>query len=45
LLLFIIDIIAGAIACAGLDTSPQRLGLASLSIIFYFFNAVSFQSL
>ncbi len=44
-LLFVIDIIAGALACSGLKTSSEKLGLASLSIIFSFFNSVSFQSL
>lgn len=44
-LLLFIDIIAGALACAGLKTSPQRLGLASLCMIFGFINSLSFQSL
>lgn len=45
LVLFAIDVAAGIIACTGLDTNPKRLGIASLSIIFFFFNAASFQSL
>lgn len=43
--LFIIDIAAGALACAGLKTTSEGLGLASLCIIFAFINSVSFQSL
>ena len=44
-LLFAIDVIAGALACAGLKTSSDRLGFASLCIIFAFINSLSFQSL
>ncbi|KAH8802764.1 MFS transporter [Xylogone sp. PMI_703] len=43
--LFVIDIAAGALACAGLKTTPDGLALASLCIIFSFINSVSFQSL
>lgn len=43
--LLFIDVIAGALACAGLKSSSQRLGLASLCIIFGFVNSLSFQSL
>lgn len=44
-ILFIIDIAAGSLACAGLGTNSEALGLASLCIIFAFVNSVSFQSL
>jgi hypothetical protein len=44
-ILFIIDIAAGSLACAGLKTNSEGLGLASLCIIFAFVNSVSFQSL
>jgi hypothetical protein len=44
-ILFIIDIAAGGLACAGLKTKSESLGLASLCIIFGFFNSASFQSL
>lgn len=40
-----LDIAAGGLACAGLATKAQRLGLAALSIIFAFVNSVSFQSM
>jgi len=43
--LFFIDIVAGALACAGLKTNSERLGLAALCIIFAFINSVCFQSL
>lgn len=45
ILLFVIDLIAGALACAGLGTPSERLGFASLCMIFSFINSVSFQSL
>lgn len=44
-LLFLLDIVLGSLACAGLKTDPQRLAFASLCIVFFFFNAVTFQSL
>jgi hypothetical protein len=43
--LLILDIAAGAIACAGLTTNGQRLGLAALCMIFSFVNSVAFQSM
>ena len=45
ILLFAIDIIAGVLACAGLKTSSEKIGLASLCMIFAFINSLSFQSL
>ncbi|KIW85635.1 hypothetical protein Z517_01027 [Fonsecaea pedrosoi CBS 271.37] len=44
-LLFLLNMAAGGLAAAGLTTNSQRLGLASVFIIFGFVNAVSFQSL
>ena len=44
-MLFLIDIAAGGLACGGLKTKSQALGLAALCIIFAFMNSVSFQSL
>jgi MFS family permease len=44
-ILFIIDIAAGSLAAAGLTTSSRRLALASLCIIFGFFNSAAFQSM
>lgn len=44
-ILFIIDVTAGALACAGLKNSSQTTGLAALCIIFSFVNSLSFQSL
>ncbi|OAP60660.1 hypothetical protein AYL99_05662 [Fonsecaea erecta] len=43
--LFALDMVAGSLAAAGLKTNSERLGLASVFIIFAFANAVSFQSL
>lgn len=43
--LFAIDMIAGALACAGLTTHAEKLAFASLCMIFAFINAVSFSSL
>jgi hypothetical protein len=37
-ILFIIDIAAGGLACAGLKTKSESLGLASLCIIFGILN-------
>lgn len=44
-LLVLLDFSAGGLACGGLKTNPQLLGLAALSCIFAFVNAASFQSL
>lgn len=44
-LLFILDIVLGGIACSGLKSNAERMALASLCIVFFFFNAVTFQSL
>lgn len=44
-ILFIIDMAAGGLACAGLTDKPHALGLASLCIVFAFVNSASFQSL
>lgn len=44
-ILFILNVAAGSLAAAGLETENQRLGLASVFIIFAFFNAASFQSM
>jgi MFS family permease len=43
-LLFLLNVAAGGIACAGLKTPSQRLGLAALCMIFSFVNSVAFQS-
>jgi len=43
--LFMLDIVAGSLAAAGLTTDGQRLGLAAMFILFGFFNSASFQSL
>ena len=43
--LFVLDIVAGSLAAAGLTTDGQRLGLAAMFILFGFFNSASFQSL
>jgi MFS family permease len=43
--LLAIDIVCGILACAGLQTQSQRIGLAALCIIFSFINAVCFQSM
>ena len=43
--LFVLDIVAGSLAAAGLTTEGQRLGLAAVFILFGFFNSASFQSL
>ncbi|KAL1894189.1 hypothetical protein Sste5346_005975 [Sporothrix stenoceras] len=43
--LVVLDFTAGGLACGGLKTNPQILGLAALSCIFAFVNAASFQSL
>ena len=43
--LFVLDIVAGSLAAAGLTTNGQRLGLAAMFIMFGFFNSASFQSL
>lgn len=42
--LFILNLVAGSLAAAGLATESQRLGLAAVFILFGFFNSVSFQS-
>lgn len=44
-ILFILDMAAGSLAAAGLETESQQQGLAAVFIIFAFFNALSFQSL
>ena len=44
-IMLLLDIALGGIACAGLKTDSQRLALASLCIIFFFVDAASFQSL
>lgn len=44
-ILIVLNMAAGSLAAVGLDTNPRRLGLASVFILFGFFNAVSFQSL
>lgn len=44
-LLLVIDVVCGALACAGLKTEGQRVGLAALCIIFSFINSVCFQSM
>ncbi|KAK9436261.1 MFS transporter, SP family, general alpha glucoside:H+ symporter [Metarhizium brunneum] len=43
--LFAIDVVCGALACAGLATQSQRIGLAALCIVFSFTNATCFQSI
>lgn len=43
--LFAIDVVCGALACAGLATQSQRIGLAALCIVFSFTNATCFQSM
>ncbi|KEF52823.1 uncharacterized protein A1O9_11240 [Exophiala aquamarina CBS 119918] len=43
-ILFILNLAAGSLAAAGLATESQRLGLATVFILFGFFNSVSFQS-
>ncbi|KID91134.1 MFS transporter, SP family, general alpha glucoside:H+ symporter [Metarhizium guizhouense ARSEF 977] len=43
--LFAIDVVCGALACAGLATQSQRIGLAALCIVFSFINATCFQSI
>ncbi|KAK4942050.1 hypothetical protein LTR10_018086 [Elasticomyces elasticus] len=44
-MLVLLDASAGGLACGGLTTKPELLGLAALSCIFAFINAASFQSL
>lgn len=44
-ILMLIDLAAGIIACTGLKTPSQRLGLAALCMIFAFVNSIAFQSL
>ncbi|QYS96915.1 MFS domain-containing protein [Trichoderma simmonsii] len=44
-LLFLLDLAAGIIACVGLKTRPEQLALAALCIIFAFVNSISFQSI
>ena len=44
-ILLFLNLAAGSLAAAGLTTERQRLALASVFIVFAFFNAVSFQSL
>ncbi|KIX03489.1 uncharacterized protein Z518_07042 [Rhinocladiella mackenziei CBS 650.93] len=44
-ILFLLDIAIAGLASSGLTTDSERLGLASLFIIFGFFNALVFQSL
>ncbi|EFY84703.1 hypothetical protein MAC_09255 [Metarhizium acridum CQMa 102] len=43
--LFAIDIVCGALACVGLATQSQIIGLAALCIIFSFINATCLQSI
>ncbi|KAK8930436.1 High-affinity glucose transporter HXT2 [Metarhizium anisopliae] len=43
--LFAIDVVCGALACAGPATQSQRIGLAALCIVFSFTNATCFQSI
>lgn len=44
-ILVLLDGSAGGLACGGLNTKAELLGLAALSCIFAFVNAASFQSL
>jgi MFS family permease len=44
-ILFVLNLSAGSLAAAGLNTEPKQTALASVLIVFGFFNAVSFQSL
>lgn len=44
-MIVLLDASAGGLACGGLATKPEILGLAALSCIFAFVNAASFQSL
>lgn len=44
-LLFLLDVAIGGLACGPLSTNPQRFALAALFIIFAFFNSMSFLSL
>jgi MFS family permease len=44
-MLFLLDAAIGGLACGGLSTKSERLALASLFIIFAFFNSLAFQSL
>lgn len=44
-ILLILNLAAGSLAAAGLTTKSRQLGLASVMIIFAFFNSASFQSL
>lgn len=44
-ILLLLNLSAGTLAAVGLTTEPRQLALASVFIIFAFFNAVSFQSL
>lgn len=44
-ILFLLDVAIAGLACSGLTTDSERLGLASLFIIFGFFNSLIFQSL
>lgn len=44
-ILFILDIVAGSLAAAGLTNDSQRIGLATIFILFGFFNSASFQPL
>ena len=44
-ILFVLDVVCGSLACAGLTTQPQRVAFAALAIIFAFVNAICFQSL
>lgn len=44
-ILFALNLAAGSLAATGLDSEAKKNGLASVLIIFGFFNAVSFQSL
>ncbi|RFU75025.1 mfs transporter, sp family, general alpha glucoside:h+ symporter [Trichoderma arundinaceum] len=45
IILFVLDLAAGSIACVGLTNKAKQLGLASLCIIFSFVNSISFQSM
>ncbi|EXJ76588.1 uncharacterized protein A1O5_01096 [Cladophialophora psammophila CBS 110553] len=44
-ILFLLDVAIGGLACGGLLTDRERVGLAALFIIFAFFNSLTFQSL
>lgn len=44
-LLAILDFAAGGIACAGLTTHAQQIGLVAVYIIFAFVNAITFQTM